>query len=98
MISFRTSVDRRMNPRVSGLSEYGSNSCRKKERSAHIGSEQQSDIQLLLQILKRLISQVSERFAPQIHQICSPSPKILTLREVRRWLPAAMTFAEVLPQ
>ena len=24
MISFRTSVDRRMNPRVSGLSEYGS--------------------------------------------------------------------------
>lgn len=29
MISFRTSVGRRMNPRVSGLSEYGSYSCRR---------------------------------------------------------------------
>lgn len=36
MISFRTSVDRRMNPRVSGLSEYGSYSCRKDKRAGYM--------------------------------------------------------------
>ena len=56
------------------------------------------DIQLLLQILKRLIPKVSEQSDPYAHRICLPSPKILTLREVRRSFPAEMIFAEVLPQ
>ena len=42
MISFKTSVDRRMNPRVSGLSEYGSYSCGKREQARRHTSEANS--------------------------------------------------------